>query len=109
MKTTRTVDYYVCDFCGGDIGGYTNACRACGTHACYECEKTHFVHFPHGLHVQGSSDGYYCNKCNAAADDELHDAYQQLSFIRKEMDAVATSLYDKARRVEKRIKELLDD
>jgi hypothetical protein len=86
MKKERTVEVNTCDWCGEET--YGTKCLRCGKDVCYECKDSEGVEYPFSLHFSGSSDGWYCNKCNdyltKKGDDVLHNAYRRISRLRKE-------------------------
>lgn len=110
MKKTAECVIYVCDQCGAESQYRHDACKACGVEHCYACQKTHGVEYPHGVHLRGSGDGYYCKPCDAQltkeGKDEVHSAYRAIHILRAEQEAYYTDFKRRQEIAEKRLKEL---
>ncbi len=86
MKTTTTVEVKSCDICGK--ADTYDSCFGCGKDLCWRCcDNKKAVRYSHGVHIQGSGDGYYCLECDKRlTDDPLHKSYVQIKQIRDEAE-----------------------
>lgn len=89
MARKQTIkEVTICDACGSDQC-FRDNCLGCGVEHCYECHKKLGVEYQHGVYLQGSGDGYYCNRCEANKDiiaTPLHKAYATIRNIREQHD-----------------------
>lgn len=88
MKKWIEIEDTFCDVCGAR--GYADTCLGCGADHCYDCRKNHGIAYSHGVHFQGSGDGYYCHTCDVAMRNNgnpLHAAYRRILELRNEEKA----------------------
>lgn len=87
MKKIIKKEVCFCDLCKKE-SNYPTPCLGCGSEVCYECQKKSGVVYPHAVHLSGSGDGFYCDKCDAKlwrnGTDKLHGAYRAVAALRTE-------------------------
>jgi len=107
---TSTIEINVCDFCTDNEENCYHKCLCCGKDVCWNCEKNGGVGvgYSHGVHVVGSNDGWYCNKCNLNTDDPLLDAYKNIDCLKREQDTWYDAFKIRKDAAEAKVKELLD-
>jgi hypothetical protein len=110
VKTTITEERRICDFCHHGEAHSWNACLKCGKDICYDCSEKEAKHYNHGVYVQGSGDGQYCNACDveltAAGNDPLHTAYRVVKALRDELEIWSSAFELRKKRAEDAIKQL---
>lgn len=90
MKIKKEVDYYRCDGCSKEES-FIDRCLACGREFCFKCAQVEMIKYNHGVHFQGSGDGYYCLACDEQLptlsmhpSHKLHRAYLVIKNLRQE-------------------------
>ena len=105
MKTSKTIESHVCDFCKQSDQCY-DKCVTCGKDVCYDCKKVAGVEYPHSVCCSGSGDGFYCHECDAKDSTSLHAAYVAIRSLRLEAESFYRGYRERSEKAELRLKEL---
>lgn len=110
IKKLISQEVSLCDFCESQENCY-HYCRLCGKDVCYKCRGGCVgVEYRHGVYIQGSGDGFYCQSCDVAArkaNDKLHAAYLVVQCLRNEAAGWSAD-FDKRRKAAEEVLDKLE-
>jgi hypothetical protein len=108
MRIKRVETIKQCDVCHKEAFA---TCLCCGKDFCIEHETKEGIEYRHGLHIGGSDDGYFCNKCDIDITNDkkhplyqLHESYKQIAHIREEEKAMFDAIQRKGDEAEAQLK-----